>query len=112
VKRERSSSDADSSRKAQFHEAKAQRKGRKPDAELVEDAKRIYNIVKPNDVSHHRNVFVLFALIGLLLLQKSLVIGGDRETLIHDLLKLIKGRAAKLVLKVSRSCCCQSISSF
>lgn len=51
VKRERSNSDADSSRKAQFTQAKLARKSRKPDAELLEDAKRIYNVVKPNDVS-------------------------------------------------------------
>lgn len=80
VKRERSNSNADSSRKAQFAESKAARKSRKPDVELVEEAKRIYNIVKPKD--------------------KALIVGGDRESLIHDLIKLIKGRAAKLVLKV------------
>ncbi len=84
VKRERSNSNADASRKSQFAEAKAARKSRKPDVELVEEAKRIYNIVKPKD--------------------KALIVGGDRESLIHDLIKLIKGRAAKLVLKVRVVC--------
>lgn len=38
------------SRKNQFRENKLQRKLVKPDNELVEQAKVIYNVVKPNDV--------------------------------------------------------------
>ena len=69
---------ANASRKDQFREAKALRKAAKPDWELVEEAKRIYNVVKPNDAA---------------------LVVGDRESLVQELLKLIKGRASQLVLK-------------
>lgn len=63
--------DEQSTRNSQFRESKMIRKAKKPDWELIEEAKRIYNIVKPND--------------------DSLVV-GDREALIEELLKTVKGR--------------------
>ncbi len=42
---------AAASRANQFRETKLHRKATKPDSELVDQAKVIYNVVKPNDVS-------------------------------------------------------------
>lgn len=80
-KRERPLDTEHGSRNAQFASVKAARKkARKPDAELVEEAKKIYNVVKPND--------------------KALIVGGTREELIHDLLKVCIQRGYSVIFIV------------
>ncbi len=58
---EEKQSHAAASRAGQFRETKLHRKSvSKPDSELLEQAKVIYNVVKPNDVSCDRHSCLLF----------------------------------------------------